>query len=292
MDLNYIHEFVVLSQVMQFQEAAEVLFISQSSLSKHIKAMETELGHELFVRSKRSIQLTDFGKVFLPYASQIANIQQEYTTELLEKDLTVKTIVIGYIPMVTLYTFMNFFSVFAKKHPEYQYNFMQGNKKQLLNWLQQKRVDFILTDQIDLPDSEAYRQCLYTSDSLVAILPARHPLAVKEHVTIEDLRDEVFIQFSDNDTLLRNANKSNAELHLNTAFHIDREPVLLQLIQKELGFSILTKHMAEHFQTEGTIIKPIVPKSNVDILMIYSAKPRPSLATRMFIQYLEERSRK
>jgi len=55
MELNYINEFVVLARVLHFQEAADLLFIGQSSLSKHIKSIETELGEDLFIRSKKKL---------------------------------------------------------------------------------------------------------------------------------------------------------------------------------------------------------------------------------------------
>ena len=82
MNTDYIIEFVSLVNNPSFSKTAEELFISQSSLSKHIRSMEKELGTPLFIRTTRSIELTDQGRLFLPYAKQIAELCASYTNEL------------------------------------------------------------------------------------------------------------------------------------------------------------------------------------------------------------------
>ena len=57
-------------------------FISQSSLSKHIRILEKELGTQLFIRTTRSIRLTEAGIMFLPYAKKIIGLCDSYSSEL------------------------------------------------------------------------------------------------------------------------------------------------------------------------------------------------------------------
>ena len=80
MEIDYICEFAVLAETCSFSEAAEQLFISQSELSRHLRALETDLGAPLFDRTTRSVTLNSTGQLFLPYARQIASIRYEYTT--------------------------------------------------------------------------------------------------------------------------------------------------------------------------------------------------------------------
>ena len=54
MELSYIREFVVLAETGNYLEAADVLFIAQSSLSRHIKSIEADLGAPLFDRTTRN----------------------------------------------------------------------------------------------------------------------------------------------------------------------------------------------------------------------------------------------
>lgn len=83
MDINFFREFAVLARTGSYSEAAKQLFLSQPSLSKHIKSAELELGQPLFRRTTRRIELTPFGAALLPCAEQIAALQDEYTARLL-----------------------------------------------------------------------------------------------------------------------------------------------------------------------------------------------------------------
>ena len=78
MDIIYIEEFVVLAEVCNYGRAADTLFISQSSLFNHIKALEGELGVALFNRKGKKIVLSDYGQMFLPYATTIITASKEY----------------------------------------------------------------------------------------------------------------------------------------------------------------------------------------------------------------------
>ena len=69
--LNHVKEFIALTKTENYLEAAENLFTSQSSLSKHIKSLEAELGTTLFDRTTRQVKLNEAGKVFLKYAQQL-----------------------------------------------------------------------------------------------------------------------------------------------------------------------------------------------------------------------------
>ena len=71
MNTEFLKEFVVLAETKNFWEASERLYMNQSTLSKHIKSLENELGVELFTRTTRRVELTSYGQTFLPYARTI-----------------------------------------------------------------------------------------------------------------------------------------------------------------------------------------------------------------------------
>lgn len=289
MELNYIREFVVLSHVLQFQDAAEMLFISQSSLSKHIKVIENELGQDLFIRSKRNVVLSDFGKAFLPYAKTIADTQKDYTEHLLHPEKDIKTFVIGYIPLVTFYTFLSFFCHFASKHPGYQYSFIQGSELELIQMLQEKKIDFALMSDTNIPES-LYKKTKYTSDFLTVVLPEKHPLAGKSELSLEDIKNESFIQFSQFNSILSKFDQSG--ITLNTAITVDKENVLFDFIQKGLGLSILTKHMAEHCKTAHTVVRDLVPSYTFDFYMVCLKSSTSNKPTLAFEKYLNQKKEK
>lgn len=73
MHLNQIHSFITVSKTLNFTGAARQLGVPQSTISRQINDLETQLGVKLFYRTKRDVQLTDEGKIFLPYAQEIAD---------------------------------------------------------------------------------------------------------------------------------------------------------------------------------------------------------------------------
>ena len=73
MQIEYLREFLILEKTCNFSEAAKLLHISQSSLSKHIAALEDEVDVDLFKRLGNTLQLTEAGSVFLDGALILVN---------------------------------------------------------------------------------------------------------------------------------------------------------------------------------------------------------------------------
>ena len=73
MDLKQLQYFVVCAQTGSFSDAAKVLYSTQPSVSKVVKALEDALGMQLFERLPRGIRLTVQGQKVYQYASRITN---------------------------------------------------------------------------------------------------------------------------------------------------------------------------------------------------------------------------
>ena len=65
MELRHLRYFTTLAETLSFTQAAESLFVSQSTLSQQIAALEQELGIKLFERTKRSVVLSDAGRAMM-----------------------------------------------------------------------------------------------------------------------------------------------------------------------------------------------------------------------------------
>ncbi len=79
MHLNQIASFLAVSKTLNFTGAARQLGVPQSTISRQISDLETQLDVRLFYRTKRDVQLTDEGRIFLPYAQEIADAARKGT---------------------------------------------------------------------------------------------------------------------------------------------------------------------------------------------------------------------
>ena len=116
MDISRFGEFAILAQSHTFLDAAELLFMSQSTLSKHIMAMERELGCRLIDRSQRHVTLTAQGEAFLPYAQKIATLQRRYLAAIqISADEPLEHIAVGFFYLVEQYNGVGMASYFLGK---------------------------------------------------------------------------------------------------------------------------------------------------------------------------------
>lgn len=104
MDITNLKEFLTLAETQNFWEASELLFMNESTLSKHIRKLESELGVSLFHRSTRKVSLTPYGECLLPYARTILKNEQLFQEELDKKIQTEsQTLLLGVIPSMVQY---------------------------------------------------------------------------------------------------------------------------------------------------------------------------------------------
>lgn len=79
MELRHLRYFVTLAETLNFTRAADLLYISQSALSQQVADMESELGVLLFLRTKRSVELTGSGKAMLVESRKILRQMEQLT---------------------------------------------------------------------------------------------------------------------------------------------------------------------------------------------------------------------
>ncbi|NMD42127.1 MAG: LysR family transcriptional regulator [Firmicutes bacterium] len=77
MDFHQLKVFIEVAREKSFSRAAENIFLTQPTVSVHIKALEDEMGTQLLDRSQRELQLTAAGKVLVRYAKQLLDIKEE-----------------------------------------------------------------------------------------------------------------------------------------------------------------------------------------------------------------------
>ena len=198
MDISYFNEFVVLAETRNFWAASERLFIGQSSLSKHIKAMEKELGAPLFARTSRRVQLTEFGQLMLPYAQSIARLRDHYESVAYNYVNAEEQLNVACIPALAHYNITDTIIRFKQEHPNVQVNIEEADTLVIREWLLQRKCHLAIYRESEAylehdPDTERLITKLhYCDDPLVTVLPNDHPLAGENHIELKALAEDNF----------------------------------------------------------------------------------------------------
>ena len=191
MELRQLKYFVKTAQTLNFSEAARALFVTQSTLSQQIKCLEQELGVDLFSRSSHSVVLTESGEHLLPIA--VRTLQDAEQCFIQISDL--KQMLSGTLNIGITYTFAPILTEsvkeFTSQYPGVKLNITCGTMSEVLEMLKDRRVDFVLCFKPNITDEEIDSHILF-DNQLSVIVSRNHPLAARESLSMDDIRNQVF----------------------------------------------------------------------------------------------------
>ena len=294
MDTERCREFVVLAQTCNYLQAADQLFISQSSLSKHIKALERELGVELFNRTTRRVQLTEHGRVFLPFARRIASAGHEALVALDNaRDNERRVLEIGAIPVMVPYGITKLLRDFERDHPNVRLRITEGDADTLRDRLRKHTLDLAFIREWDGDvtrdgDDSEFATIGYAEDRLAAVLPAGHPLAMRPTIRLAELANEEFLllpQGTVMDALITDACAVEGSVP-EVRYRGTRAENIIDLVARGMGVSLLMRTPAAYLtRTAVSIVdleQPIVTR-----IRLYRLRDQePSPEAREFLDYL------
>ena len=200
MTLQQINCFTVLSEVLHYTKAANLLFISQPSLSYTISQMEKELGVALFEKMGKNVKLTKYGEAFLPHAKESLAALERGRESIRRLEQPANSINLGYIYSLSFDFLPSIVDGFSQAHPSDRiaFNFYMGLNYQLVARLESGALDLALATSFSgnqLVGHPVYEQEIFL------VGPASHPLAARKEVTLGELRDEKFVLITPNSSL-------------------------------------------------------------------------------------------
>jgi DNA-binding transcriptional LysR family regulator len=190
LDLRKLRYFVAVADHLNFGRAAAALHIAQPVLSRQIRVLEQELKVQLFVRDKRSTELTAAGRQLLADARPLlsAAAAARRRAVLAGRD----AFTVGFMPGLLVTAAVRELSA---RHPELSVQVMRTSWDDQVEVLRDGRVD---VSYVRLPvDERGLRVEPLLTEPRVAVLPADHRLADKDSVQLTDLADEPLLQSPD-----------------------------------------------------------------------------------------------
>ncbi|MEU4492275.1 LysR substrate-binding domain-containing protein [Streptomyces sp. NPDC023998] len=187
--------FVAVAETRHFTHAAERVHVSQPSLSQQIRALEKELGADLFSRARGNIALTDAGEALLPLARRIladADTARHEVQELVQ--LRRGRVRLGATPSLCTGLLPDVLRAFHRLHPGIQLLIEEGGSHDLVRELARGALDLALIVLPLPPASPALTTVELLREDLVVVSSAAAK-APRAPVRIADLRDEPLVMF-------------------------------------------------------------------------------------------------
>jgi len=196
MELRHLRYFVAVAEELHFTRAALRLNIAQPPLSQQIRALEGELGVQLFLRTRRSVALTDAGQALLVRAREMLAAAWSLPGELQRVARgEVGLLRIGFSSTLPLTKLLrDVVADHRRTHPDVALNLREMHSQQQFDGLLRGELDVGLV-RYNESAPEGIRLVVLRRDPLRLVVPARHRFARRRSVAIAECRDEPFIGF-------------------------------------------------------------------------------------------------
>jgi DNA-binding transcriptional LysR family regulator len=191
-DLRKLRYFLAVAEELHFGRAARQLHIAQPVLSRQIRALEGELGVELFVRDRRGTVLTPAGEQLVHEAGPLLASTDALLRRVRAAGEGVTRLTIGFMPGITLAPVVR---LLRERHPGLDLRMLRTGWHDQVEVLHDARADVGI---VRLPMDPAGLEIrpLYTEARLV-VVPSSHHLAGKESVQVADLANDHLLQDPD-----------------------------------------------------------------------------------------------
>jgi LysR family transcriptional activator of glutamate synthase operon len=253
-DFAQLDYFLAVARSKNFTRAAEDAYVSQSCLSKQIKALEEELGVELFVRSPAGCSLTPAGERFLVFASKTHRDTANILESLGRYSATGRDRVrLGAAPLMAAYDIDTALADFQMDNMATQVDLVEREQSNLLRRMEMDQLDLaiMITDNLSRDD---YDWVTLFRDEIVVVCSNQHPLARAHHVALGDLKDERFVMLDQNAAnyaIVVEACRKEG-FFPNIVFMHTRHRPLLSAVKRNLGITALARGLT-HTKDESAL---------------------------------------
>jgi DNA-binding transcriptional LysR family regulator len=283
MELRHLRYFVCVAEEMHFGRAAERLGISQPPLSQQIRALEEEIGVQLFERTSRRVALTESGRMFLPEARQVlAQVERAAQVARLTQRGELGRLGLGFtasapfVPRVAqaLYEF-------RQSHPQVELTLQELTRDEQIAGITHGKLDIGIVRSFDAPPLpiDMTLECLLEEEMLLA-LRKDHPLAQRnKDPAIADLASVPLVLYGAANGVGFNehffALCKDTGFEPSIALEVSSFATLLGLVAAGFGATILSQSLGR-LQVENVILRPLSTPVTSRLWMLHKRDLSPT----------------
>lgn len=290
MELRHLRYFITVAEELNFSKAALRLYTAQPSLSQQIKDLEEDVGVRLLNRTKRKVELTEEGAVFLEQARlTLAQADKAVAMARQVSQAKQQLLRIGFVPVVEMKIFPYVLPNLRVQNPDLKIDLLSLNNVDQIRGIKKGELDISFTR--DNFQSDEIESKFVLREPLIFILPKDHPLAKYERIPVQALDGIDFIIPSDEQSkMLHDAILNFAQEHgieFNIVQKADNILFNINSIGIGLGCTILPGYIAP-LTMNNTVIRPLdVELPSLDLFVSYR-KNSTSTAVQKFMDLLSK----
>jgi len=271
MDIRSLRYFLAVAREENMTRAAELLHVTQPTLSKALKGLEEELGKKLFTRKSFSIRLTDEGMLLRDRAEDLVamadKIEHEFTAL---DDITGGDLYFGLAESYQIRYLAREISRFKAAYPGLNYHITSGDTEQVTEKLDKGLLDFAVICS-ELPDPRKYDYITFPEkDRWGAVMSTDHTLSGKDVLTVDDLAGHPLFcsEQSWNREISEWAGDRAGELRLEGSFRLSYNGSMFAL--EGLGILLTFEHLVDCSEGSGLVFRPLYPVKETGFYLIWS----------------------
>ena len=288
MELRHLRYFVTVAEELNFSKAALKLYTAQPSLSQQIKDLEEDVGVRLLNRTKRRVELTEEGAVFLEQA-RLTLAQAEKAVAMARQVSKAKQqlLRIGFVPVAEMKVFPFVLPNLRVQNSDLKIELLSLNNNEQMRGIKKGELDITFTRQ-NINNDEIESKFVLR-EPLIFILPKDHPLAKYERIPVKALNGiDFIIPAEEQSQTLHHAildfAKSNG-IEFNIVQKADNILFNINSIGMGLGCTILPGYIAP-LTMSNTVIRALdVELPYLDLYVSYH-KNSKSIAVQKFMELL------
>jgi DNA-binding transcriptional LysR family regulator len=290
MELRQIRFFVAVAEDRHFGRAAERMYIAQPALSQHIRRLERELGVQLLDRSARHVRLTPAGEAFLGVARRMLRQVDEGTDAARRAEAgETGSLAVGVNMAVAAPVLSVLLRHWNRVRPAVHPRLTSGCARELVDLVRRRELDLAL---VDGPVADGgLDSALVMDDRLVVVLPADHPLAHEEMVSLRSLRAERFVAVTRRSSVTLHDRLielcAGAGFSPDVALEVDDPDLLPIAVTAGLGVGLVASISVAGRPMPGLVWRPLADAGATIPLVAVSARDGATAQTREFLLLVE-----
>lgn len=288
MEFRILKYFLVVAREQNITNAAQLLHITQPTLSRQLKELEEELGLQLLIRGNKNVSLTEDGMLFKKRAEEIVDLADRTLNDMKHtKEEIYGNIYIGSGETDGIRSIVSCIKEINKKYPNIHFHINSGDKIDILEKLDRGLIDFgVFLDPIDKTKYNYLK--IPAIDTFGIIARKDSILAPKKFVTKQDLIDKPLIlsrQTTEDSNIMRWLDTTPDKLNIVATYNLAFNASIM--VDEGVGYALTLDKIVNTSESSNLTFIPLQPSIKIDMYVMWKKYQVLPKATKQFLKQLE-----